>query len=208
LREFCTSILGDYACRKGRKRWVDKTPSYYRMIDLIEKIFDRQVQFIVLVRHPLDTIASLDQLFKISPRHNDPDIARISEEAGRDCYAWASYWCDVYARCNFYREGDNERWVVVRYEDLVIEPQREMMRLCSFLGEEYEDGLVERVFTTAHDRGYQDPKIQGTHGIHQHSVRWGGGWPRGEAQALWRTVGSTADAYGYSLHPGETCRGQ
>src|ERR1044071_4906702 len=39
LRRVIESFLGGYARRQGKRRWVDKTPNYYRLLPFIDEIF-------------------------------------------------------------------------------------------------------------------------------------------------------------------------
>ena len=63
VRQFIERILGGYANRRNKRRWVDKTPSYYRILDFIEAVFSQDVLYICLVRHPLDTVQSLQDMW-------------------------------------------------------------------------------------------------------------------------------------------------
>jgi len=52
-------ILGRYASQVGKPRWVDKTPNYYSLLPLIDRMFERNCLYVFITRHPLDTIESL-----------------------------------------------------------------------------------------------------------------------------------------------------
>src|SRR5262245_59554276 len=43
-----SSIMSGYARRKGKARWADKTPSYHRILDFIDDIFEGQVLYVFM----------------------------------------------------------------------------------------------------------------------------------------------------------------
>jgi hypothetical protein len=197
LGEFVDSILSEYAVRRGKKRWVDKTPNYYRLTPLIDRMFRGSVLYVVMVRNPLDCIASLETFLSLVPYHEDPDIARLAHEHGKGRYAWARYWCHVYDRIRFAIQQSPERFMLIKYEDLVSETEQVVRRLLDFLGERYSDGLIKRAFSESHDHGYQDMKITMTKRVHAKSVGRSVVWPKTEMSAVWTVVRETAEYYGY-----------
>src|SRR4051794_26865482 len=60
-------IFSRYASAMGKMRWIDKTPAYYTLLPFLDRIFDKQCQYIFLVRHPLDCAHSLEQFSKRFP---------------------------------------------------------------------------------------------------------------------------------------------
>jgi hypothetical protein len=38
-------LLGEFSNARGKRRWVDKTPNYYRLLSLIDRMFQHQVTF-------------------------------------------------------------------------------------------------------------------------------------------------------------------
>jgi hypothetical protein len=199
LRLFVERVMRRYTTKMNKPRWIDKTPSYYRYTSLIERLFQGQVLYIILVRHPLDCICSLESNFEQSTRDNDPDIVRTVLAHGRGRYAWAQYWYDVYARLAVVSASCAERSIVVRYEDLVKDPHTVLCKVCSFIGEEFEPDIVRLAFVLSHSQGLGDGNVRGTETIHQDSIGKWTSWPREVAEAVWDLVRIPATRFGYDL---------
>ena len=85
----------------------------------------------------MDSIASLEEAFPNASKHNrDPEIARIVDLWGKGRYGWARYWVDVYERAHLFCSSIPDRTQVIRYEDLVMNPESVMSSAVSFLGED------------------------------------------------------------------------
>jgi hypothetical protein len=70
------TLMCRFARSGGKVRWADKTPNYYRILPLIDLMFRHKAVYINIVRHPLDTVASLEGVaafMRSDPE--DPDIA-------------------------------------------------------------------------------------------------------------------------------------
>jgi hypothetical protein len=198
MRRLTETVLGGYAHRHGKRRWVDKTPNYYRLLPFLDDLFDEQVLYLFLVRHPLDCIGSLAECFDdATPEYDDPEIARHVARYGRDKQSWARFWTEVYEYCSSFAAQHPQRCLVFRYEDLVQRPQATLQQVLSFLGETLPPGLFATALTNEHTDGYQDHKIRATRAIHTASVGKWRTWPEGEVGSLWNVVGELALQFGY-----------
>jgi Sulfotransferase family len=202
LRTLVDSLMDAHAARKGKRRWIDKTPNNVPLLDLIEELYCGQAHFIFVVRHPLDCIESLVTFFQDVGNYEDPDIQNNFRQHGYGYYGWAKYWLESAEKMLIFSQSVPDRCVFVRYEDLVDRPHEEIRKLFSFLGEATPPDIVERAFDTQHDRGYQDSKILLTKGIHVTSVNKWHRWPPGHVGQIWRVVGGIAKEFGYSVVPG------
>jgi protein-tyrosine sulfotransferase len=207
LRAFVESFLDDYAAACGKRRWVDKTPNYHKIVDFIDEIFEGEVLYIVIVRNPLDSVASLDEMVRYidgrggSLSHEDPEIVDAMRVYGATRQAWAMLWKEAYETIRHFTIGRPERMKVIRYEDLVVDCQAKIAEVLNFLGEPVFEDLVVKAFAQRHRAGYQDLKILSTREIHGKSIdRWRQ-WPPDEIDALWRIVEPVAVEYGYTALP-------
>lgn len=200
LQQFVHGFLDIYPKQAGKTRWIDKSPNYYQILPFIEKIFAGNVLYLVIVRHPLDCIASLEEAFPNASKHNrDPEIARIVDLWGKGRYGWARYWIDVYERTHLFCSSIPDRTHVIRYEDLVTNPESVMSSAVSFLGEDPGSLRLQETFSKKESGGLQDQKFRNTSGIHRNSVSRWKAWPANETRALWDMVEHVAGKYGYSL---------
>lgn len=201
LRFLVERIMARYTIRQGKRRWVDKTPNYYRYTHLIEQLFEGQALYIILTRHPLDSICSLEVL-PLSPGSRDPEVARVAEAFGYGRYAWAQYWHEVYTKLWLFAATRPERTMIVKYEELVSCPEHLLQRICEFIGEAYDPTIVARAFSTEHTRGFGDFKIRQTDSVHKDSVGLWRRWPREESETLWACVHYPATKFGYTIVEG------
>jgi hypothetical protein len=113
------------ARQQGSRRWVEKTPRHLEVPELITDAWP-DARIVRIVRDPRDAAVSLTKVPFGTPSllTNLSVLARMNEAAA-----------------DFYRESSQA--MTVRYEDLVAEPERELRRICGFVGEDYEPGMVE-----------------------------------------------------------------
>ena len=199
FRTFADTLLGAYANRKGKDRWIEKTPNHVSVLDLIDEIYEHCAQYILIVRHPLDCIDSLSRYFPQPRNHEDSDISDNCLRHGIGHYAWAQYWLQASERILLFSELIQNRCIITRYEDLVSHPHIEIERLFNFLGEATPPDILVRAFQASHDGGFQDSKIKQTSMIHQASLGKWKAWPELYVQHLWDKVHNTATRFGYSV---------
>jgi hypothetical protein len=146
LRAYTDAIYGRMLGASGRRLLLDKTPAYALILDFVARLYPN-ARFVVLTRHPLAVWSSyVDSFFdgdhEAAHKHNPlleryvPAIARFVREARVPIHT-------------------------VRYEQLVVDPTRELERLCGFLGLPFEPGIVNygerEEGATAAARGLGDP---------------------------------------------------
>lgn len=195
------SFLDDYARQKHKRRWADKTPNYYRIIEFIDGLFANQVLFVFIVRHPLDVIPSLQEMMttEVFGGHEDPYLTEIGLRHGTGEYGAAKYWLEVNERLHVVSSCIPERTTVVRYEDLVADTEATLTAMFDYLGEEFDPSMVEQIFKTEHDDGFQFGGIKGRDSIESHRVGKWRSWPERKQQALWEMVEPVARHFGYDL---------
>jgi hypothetical protein len=116
-----------YSERFDKRRWGDKRPAYIQRIDALLRMFpDAQVMHII--RDGRDCVSSLKRM----PWWEGGTIAAI----------WA--WRNAIIRGHRARARlPGDTFIEVRYEDLIATPEDELRRLCRFLGEEFDDRMLE-----------------------------------------------------------------
>ncbi len=124
LATMLESLTAQRAGRTGAPRWVEKTPRHLEVPDLITDTWP-DARIVRIVRDPRDAAVSLTKVpfGTASLLTNLSVLARMNEAAA-----------------DFYRESPQA--LTVRYEDLVATPERELRRICDFVGVEYEPAMV------------------------------------------------------------------
>ena len=132
-------ILGNVAARRGdgARRCGEKTPYYILFAEHIALLFP-DARFIQLYRDPRDVAASYLEQYWVQ---------------GGTALRVANYMLHVFRRVEeaAARLGP-QRFCSVKYEDLVDQPERELRRLCAFLGEDYHPAMLQ--YARREDAGY------------------------------------------------------
>ncbi|MGH8866739.1 MAG: sulfotransferase family protein [Actinomycetes bacterium] len=121
------TVFAMYAEDHGRARWGDKRPGYWRDIDVLARMFP-DAQFIHLLRDGRSCVASLK---------------RMPWWVG-GVPAATAVWLMSQRQCR--RDAGRlppGRFHELRYEDLVVDPEAELRRLCAFLGEEFAPAMLQ-----------------------------------------------------------------
>lgn len=114
--------------RASKQRWVEKSPEHLRVIGEVREYFPK-APIIRILRDPRDVALSLIR----------------TPWAPQDYLDALMYWRKYDDQSQSFFQTD-ENCFSLHYEDLVLDPQRELRQLCAFIGEGFE---VEMLNTTA-----------------------------------------------------------
>jgi hypothetical protein len=126
LRDLYEDFQGEVLARSGKARWAEKDPTYTLSLDFIEELFPDAL-YVHLLRDGRDVVASFRD------RWGYLSAARAARTE------WARY---VAAARSFGRRVGPERFLEVRYERLVADPEAEARRIFTFLGEDFVPEVV------------------------------------------------------------------
>jgi hypothetical protein len=158
LRRFCLDLFQELA--HDKPIFVDKDPRYYLIQDFLVEVFP-EAKFIFLFRNPLDVMCSmmstwLENLLLLHAYHIDLYEGVRSMSRGSLVYA--------------------DRSINVHYEHLVQDPQREVRRVCEFLGVTYDDEMLVKYKAVEFGGSMGDPTgIRRYEGVSVDSVNV---WPQ------------------------------
>jgi len=123
-----------YYAQKARvcRRIVEKSPAHIYHINRIFSTY-KDAKIIITIRHPVDVFSSIVRRAKIEP---DKKWLKLS----------TSNFILKYKRQGTIALKEsasrNTNITVVFYEDFVRDPRKEFMRICEFLSEDFESGLL------------------------------------------------------------------
>jgi hypothetical protein len=141
------AIYEVYAEEQGKQRWGDKTPMYMRHLALLRRLFPG-AQYVHLIRDGRDAAVS----FLSMPA----GIAFETWAHPRNAADFAALWRTEVGRARrMGRRLGAERYLEVRYEELVAEPENVLERLCAFAGLPYERAMTEHGGSSSEDRAHQ-----------------------------------------------------
>ena len=132
LRGLVEDFFRQFAARAGKSRWASKTAIDAFYLPEIEQLMAGHARFVCIVRHGLDTTLSLKDLCEA----NETYIREIHSYVARNprpLVAFAELWADVTAGLLDLAARRSGESLLIRYEDLVAQPQPTLDRLAVFL---------------------------------------------------------------------------
>lgn len=127
------AVLRAYSERFDKYRFGDKRPKYYQDVDALRALFP-DAQFIHLIRDGRDCVASLKRM-------------RWWQWGVPAAIAMWGEAMDYGDRHKARLPADT--WHELYYEKMVRDPEGEMRRLCTFLGEDFDEAMVNQQETAA-----------------------------------------------------------
>lgn len=128
-----------YAARFGKSRWGDKTPHYGLYAPAIQRMLP-EASFVHIIRDGRDVALSLRNLWFAPGK----DMSSLARQWRRD----VGLTRKRSARCR--------RYIEIRYESLVREPELEIRKLCEFIELDYDPAMMryhERAPTRLSEHG-------------------------------------------------------
>jgi protein-tyrosine sulfotransferase len=172
LREFAFGFHRDYAARAGKKRWAEKTAFDGFHIDRIEELCGDHAYFVCVVRHGLDVACSLEELSGKSGGYMD-ELHEYIKRSRLPLEAFAQAWVDITDSLQAFARRHPRNAVIVRYEDLVTDPEAYMSKVMGFIGEEWDADYLKAALGKTEAVGLGDWKTYGRTSIDAVSVgRW------------------------------------
>lgn len=127
------TIWREFARSRGKARWGEKRPAYWRDMGVILRLFP-DAQVVHLVRDGRACVASLKKV----PWWQHGTVGATA--------SWVL--ADRFLR-RLARRLPAGRYYRLRYEDLLADPRGELAQLCAFLGEEFDEQMLD--YTRAAD---------------------------------------------------------
>lgn len=141
------AIYEVYAEEQGKPRWGDKTPMYMRHVLLLRRLFPG-AQYVHLIRDGRDAALSFLSLPEGIAFQTWAHPTRAAD--------FAALWRTEVARARrIGRKLGPGRYLEVRYEDLVAEPEPVLQRICAFAGLPYEKAMREHGGSGSEERVHQ-----------------------------------------------------
>jgi hypothetical protein len=135
----CSIIYNEYRKKKkpSASIWGDKNNFYINHIELINELYPA-ARFIHILRDPRDVACSYIELSRLKSKSiYRPNLPNDPVEI-------ANQWLqnNTSASRSLSRLSKSQK-LRIRYEDLALDPQKNLSTICSFLGLDFEDGMLE-----------------------------------------------------------------
>lgn len=148
------------AQRAGKKRWAEKNPENSLNIRHWHRLLKGELRFIMVVRNPLDILASIKetQMSGAIPLDLTGRINHIKEYINSGLQ-----YCDEFP----------DRSYIIKYEDIILNPEHCLTALFQWLGESWSKETIENLNSQEHGIGLEDPKVKRFKDIQSGSLnRW------------------------------------
>ena len=196
LRTFAFSFFEDHAANAGKARWAEKTAFDAFHVPAIRRLCDGHVRFVCLHRNGLDVAASLQDLVGKTGGYVE-ELHRYLTRFPQPLEAFAHAWSDTASAVEDVAEG-NAHALSLRYEELTADPEATMRRVLEFVGEPWEDGLVERALGDSKSVGFGDWKTYGKSTVDQGSVERWRSLPQATQRMLAKVCNPLLERLGYA----------
>ncbi|WP_367180533.1 sulfotransferase [uncultured Jannaschia sp.] len=142
FRTVFAAMLEAYGETTGKPRVGEKTPGHYRYLDRIFAWFP-DTRVLVLRRDPRDVVASHLNAPWVTDQMGPPQLCAPIVRRLRTYHVAerALLWRQANGEILADAESDPRLHVVI-YEALVDRPEKELRRICAFLGESYEPDML------------------------------------------------------------------
>jgi hypothetical protein len=158
-----------YSLEREGSVWGFKTPrNEFWANDLLLKW--ENVKFIHVIRDPRDVFSSLKKYNNININFSlNPIIHKSAELVDREVKVWRNEWVESFRKGMVNKKRHENRYKIVKYEDIIKEPKVEAKKLCNFIGIEYEKDMM-RLNDHPGWEGNNSSFKKGKRGIHQSSL--------------------------------------
>ena len=196
--EAVAAVYETYAAHRGKRRFGDKTPMYMQHLRLLERLFPN-ARYVHLIRDGRDAALS----FLAMPEGIVTRTWAHPRSAGDFACQWRS---EVAAARTLGRRVGRERYLEIRYEALVAQPEQKLRRICEFAGLRFEPGMLDyagRVDLSAkpHQQSLTKPPTAGLRD-------WRGQMAPEDVRAFEAVAGDLLRELGYEATSGTTLSGR
>jgi hypothetical protein len=184
LARFYERIFTRYIEAQGKHRWGDKTPLHTWHVDAMARLYP-DAQFIGMMRHPGGSIGS--------------NMHRFGHPYGRAVNHVERYDREIARQAAKHKR----KFVVLRYEDLVLRPEPVMRELLDWLGEPWSDQVLQHHEVQKAKSGGK-LVVEGTNRIDDpidvsRVAKWHGRMSEPHRRSLAARMGRLSEFYGYDM---------
>lgn len=157
------AVITEYKKKSGKPRGGEKSPSHIRYLPVLFEWFPN-ARIIIMQRDPRAVIASKLNTPWVRERINPASLRRgfFIDSRLRELILATDTWSNIYNEIVPAWESD-PRVLVVSYEKLCDNPQKEVRTICQFLGETFEEEMLtvqKRKNVSSQTGSLQDDRVK------------------------------------------------
>lgn len=175
VRRIADGLMEPYVRGKGKRTWCEKTPKNVDFVDTLLQVYP-EAKYICLHRHCMDVVYSCLEAAMVGLSAELPFYAR---NGNNQINVWVDSWVERTSKILAFEKQHGSKCIRVKYESLVLEPEKILRPMFEFLGVSWDESIIEKVFSVPHDRGRApgDEKVTFSNRIHRNSLGRGSSIP-------------------------------
>jgi LPS sulfotransferase NodH len=195
--EAIAAVYETYAAARGKARWGDKTPMYMQRLSMLERLFPT-ARHVHLIRDGRDCALSFAEM--------PEGIVTRSWAHPRHAAGFACQWRAELMAARGLGSRSGPRYLELRYERLVAEPEASLRDICDHLGLSFEPAMLDYagsvdVARQPHQQSLTRPPTPGLRD-------WRTDMPAADIEAFERVAGDLLAELGYETSGRPNLRGR
>ncbi len=166
-RRIVDELMGRYARAKGKQRWCEKTTDNLQYLKLLHDVFP-DARYVCLYRNCMDVVHSSIECSRFGFL---PELAPyVQKRPDNTVAAMVESWVEKTATLLEFELTHSSQCFRIKYETLVAEPSQTLAPMFASFGLDWDETLLNAVFSTQHDEGSGDRKILFTKRVNTDSI--------------------------------------
>ncbi len=198
LREFAFGFRAKHAAREGKSRWLEKTAIDAFHVKAIERLCGDHADFICVVRNGLDVACSMLD-WSVKAQAFPPELHDYVKDTPRLMEAFCKAWAESTNEIMDFAARHEGNAILIRYEDLIEDPEVVLGSVFDKIGEEMPVDLLERAFEAKEPKGFSDWKAFSKTSLSSQSVGRSKSLSKDTLSMLADIVNPTLERAGYAL---------
>ncbi|HKR22619.1 MAG TPA: sulfotransferase [Pyrinomonadaceae bacterium] len=170
IRRIVDELMSSYTTAKGKQTWCEKTTENLQYLRLLHDVFP-DARYICLYRNCMDVVHSS---IECSRWGFIPELAPyVQKRPDNIVAAMVESWIEKTKILLEFEQAHASQCFRIKYETLVAAPSQTLSAMFAALGLEWDEELLNAVFSTPHDQGSGDQKIRFTKKVNTDSIGLG-----------------------------------
>lgn len=167
IRRVVDELMERYVRAKGKQMWCEKTTENLQYVNLLHDVFP-DARYICLYRNCMDVVHSSIECSRLG---FIPELVPyVQKRPDNIVAAMVDSWIEKTTALLEFESAHAAQCFRIKYETLVAEPSQTLSAMFAALGLEWDERLLNEVFSTQHDQGSGDRKVLFTKKINTDSI--------------------------------------
>jgi hypothetical protein len=166
-RRIVDDFMGRYVTAKGKQIWCEKTTDNLQYLRFLRDVFP-DARYICLYRNCMDVVHSSIECSRLGFM---PELAPyVQKRPDNIVAAMVESWIEKTTTLHEFEQAHSSQCFRIKYETLVADPSQTLAAMFASIGLDWDEKLLNAVFSTKHDQGSGDRKILFTRKVNTDSI--------------------------------------